>query len=132
MTVKEQAVLNHANGCNCCQSVLCALGGYTGLDNTTAVSLGYGFAGGMLCGSVCGAVTGGLMALGCACTEGKSPAAEKPQLVRLARSLEDAFSSELGSLLCREITAAHGGAICDKCIAFAAETAEKLISEQKK
>ena len=132
MTAKERALQYHADGCNCCQSVLCALGEYTQLPTETAASLGYGFGGGMLCGNVCGAVTGGLMALGCACTEGKAPADEKPEAVRLARAFEDSFSAEMGSLLCKEIIAANGRAICEKCIAFAAETAENMIREQKK
>ena len=36
MTVKERAVEYHDRGCNCAQSVLCALSDYTGLDEQTA------------------------------------------------------------------------------------------------
>ena len=60
----------HEKGCNCCQSVLCSLAEHTGLAEPTAVALAVGFGGGMLTGNVCGAVTGGMMAIGLACTAG--------------------------------------------------------------
>ena len=131
MTIEEKGRLYHEKGCNCCQSVLCTLGEYTGLDEPTAVALGCGFGGGMLSGNVCGAVTGAMMALGAACTSGADPAKEKPNGVRLCKELQKRFQAEFGTMLCAEILRANGHAICDRCIAFAAGAAEELIKETK-
>ena len=130
MSVKETAVAYHAGGYNCCQSVLCALKEYTGLTEETSAALGYGFGGGMFCGNVCGAVTGGLMAIGKACLGVENVAEEKRRMESLAKSLEADFEAEIGTLLCREIVEAHGKTYCDHCIAFSAETAEKLILKE--
>ena len=66
MTIEEKSAALRERGCNCCQSVLCALGEYTGLDEQAAIRLAFGFGGGMLTGNICGAVTGGMMAIGSA------------------------------------------------------------------
>ena len=131
MTMEEKGVLFHEKGCNCCQSVLCSLGEYTGLDERAAAALGVGFGGGMLSGNVCGAVTGAMMAIGSACTSGADPAAEKPRGVRLCKELQKRFQGEFGTMLCAEILKANGHAICDRCIAFAAKTAEEIIQNNK-
>ena len=121
----------HAKGCNCCQSVLCTLGKYTGVEERTAIRLGYGFGGGMLTGNVCGAVTGGMMAIGAACTTGADPTAEKPGAVELCETLQARFRTEFGTLLCEDILRDNGHALCDYCIAFAAHAAEEIIRENK-
>lgn len=131
MTIEEIGQEYHARGFNCCQSVLCTLGSYTGLPEDTAAAIGSGFGGGMQCGNVCGAVTGGLMAIGKSCFPGTAPGEEKPTAVKLARELEARFKDKTGTLLCREILAANGHAICDECIAHAAKEAEKIIREFK-
>ena len=46
MSVSEKAVALHAT-CNCAQSVLCALGEYTGLDEETAKRVAKCFGQGM-------------------------------------------------------------------------------------
>ena len=130
MDMKERTAVCRKAGMNCCQSVLCALGEYTGLPEITGVKLGYGFGGGVLCGSVCGAVTGGLMAIGCACSEGTNPAEEKPAMVDLGREFEQAFIAEFGTMMCDELTAECGRDNCEKYIEFGAECAEKFIQKQ--
>ena len=131
MTVGEKSAEFRKKGCNCCQSVLCALGEYTGLDEHTAVRLGCGFGGGMLTGNVCGAVTGGLMASGTACMPGVDPAAEKPRAVELCEALQARFQEEYGTLLCADILREHDHDLCNTCIAFAAAAVENIIKENK-
>ena len=131
MTIEERSSDFHAKGCNCCQSVLCTLGEYTGLDELTAIRTGYGFGGGMLTGNVCGAVTGAMMAIGLACTTGADPAEEKPRAVALCEQLQERFREEYGTLLCADILREHEHDLCDACIAFGARTAEKIINENK-
>ena len=55
MGAKEKATALHMRGFNCAQSVLGALGEYTGLDEATALSVACGFGGGVSCGEICGA-----------------------------------------------------------------------------
>ena len=131
MTIEERSVALHARGCNCCQSTLCTLADYTGLDELTAVRLGYGFGGGLLTGNVCGAVSGGMMAIGMTCTSGTAPAEEKPRAVELCECLQARFQERYGTLLCADILREHDHDLCDDCIAFAARTAEEIIQKNK-
>ena len=131
MTIEEKSAAFHAKGCNCCQSVLCTLGEYTGIDELTATRLAFGFGGGMLTGNICGAVTGGMMAIGAACTAGTAPAEEKPRAVELCEALQARFQEEFGTLLCADILRDHEHDLCDTCIAFAARAAEEIILENK-
>ena len=131
MTIEEKSAALRERGCNCCQSVLCALGEYTGLDEQAAIRLAFGFGGGMLTGNICGAVTGGMMAIGSACTAGTAPAEEKPRAVELCEALQARFQEEYGTLLCADILREHEHDLCDTCIVFAARAAEKIILENK-
>ncbi len=131
MTIEEKGAYYHKRDFNCCQSVLCTLGEYTGIDEQTAAALGVGFGGGMLSGNVCGAVTGGMMAIGKACAGGADPTAEKPKGIRLCKELQKRFQAEFGTMLCAEILKANGHAICDRCIAFAARSAEEIIKKNR-
>ena len=121
----------HAKGCNCCQSALCTLDAYTGLDERTATKIGYGFGGWLLSGNVCGAVSGAMMAIGMACTAGTDPAAEKPEAVKLCEALQERFRAEFGTLLCADLLRDNDHALCDYCIAFAAQAAEDIIKNKQ-
>ena len=132
MTIEERSIALHARGYNCCQSALCTLSDYTGLDDKTAIRLGYGFGGGLLTGNVCGAVSGGMMAIGAACTAGETPAEEKPRAVALCEELQTRFRDRFGTLLCADILREHDHDLCDTCIAFAAAAAEEIINENKR
>lgn len=131
MTIEEMGKAYHEKGCNCCQSVLCTLGSYTGLDERTAIAQAVGFGGGMLTGNVCGAVTGGMMAIGLACTPGIDPAGEKERGRGLCEMLQKRFEERFGTLLCADIIREHEHELCDACIAFAAKAAEDIIKDNK-
>lgn len=129
MTVKERAIEYHNNGCNCAQSVLCALSDYTGLDEQTAKRLAAGFGGGARCGELCGAISGGIMALGLAESTANG-AATAPTAV-MTTKLTRAFREEYGCVRCQELTAQYGGkSHCPKMIETAADVAEKIIQEK--
>ena len=131
MTIAERSARFREKGCNCCQSTLCTLSEYTGIDEQTAVRLGCGFGGGMLTGNICGAVTGGMMAIGAACTRGTDPAGEKERGRGLCAQLQERFQEKYGTLLCADILREHEHDLCDDCIAFAAAAAEAIIKENK-
>ena len=132
MSVKERAVAYHNNGCNCAQSVLCALGDYTGLDEQTAKCISAGFGGGARCGELCGAISGGIMALGVA--NGAANGANgtpSSSIANLTTELTKAFRAEHGCVRCQDLTIKYGGkAHCSKMIETAADLAEKIIQEK--
>lgn len=129
MTVKERAVEYHNHGCNCAQSVLCALSDYTGLDEQAAKCISAGFGGGARCGELCGAITGGIMALGLA--EGAGGGAPSAAVAQLTTELTKAFRAEHGCVRCQDLTIKYGGKThCPKMIEAAAGIAEKIIQEK--
>lgn len=130
MGVKEKATALHESGFNCAQSVLCALGAYTGLDEETALALSGGFGGGVNCGEICGAASGAVMALGLASphTEGADFEA-KQRIRRLAASYNRAFRERYGCIRCVELK--REGHPCAELIEYAAESAEEMLKELK-
>lgn len=130
--VDEWAVSRRTRGCNCCQSVLCSLQEYTGLDYDTAVSLGYGFAAGMFCGNVCGAVTGASMAIGKAALPADRLQELKPRSHDIFMQFQETFAGRFdGTVLCGDITGRYAKTRCNECVAYAAAEAEKLIKKLK-
>nr|WP_279287622.1 C-GCAxxG-C-C family protein [Lawsonibacter celer] len=128
---KEAAVGYHAQGYNCCQSVLLACRDLTGMDEGMAVALGYGFGSGMHCGEVCGAATGGLMAIGACMPEG-SLQINKPRARAAAQEFEGQFREQFGTLLCREILRSNGKRICDACISSGVDGVEQIAERVKR
>lgn len=131
MGAKEKARALHESGFNCAQSVLCALGSYTGLDEKTALALAGGFGGGVSCGEICGAASGAVMALGMACpyTDAARPE-DKAAVRKVAASFNRAFREQYGCLRCVDLKRA--GHPCDELIDFAAEKAEAMLNDMKK
>lgn len=129
MTVKERAVEYHNTGCNCAQSVLCALSDYTRLDEPTAKSISAGFGSGARCGELCGAITGGIMALGLA--NNHANGAPSGSVAKLTTELTKAFRAEYGCVRCQDLTIKFGGKThCSKMIETSAALTEKIIQDK--
>ena len=128
--IGEEAVALHGEGFNCAQCVLCACGKYTGLDRGSSLSVACGFGGGVRCGEICGAISGAVMAIGAAASFSDSPDREAMARVSLlTKQCTAAFRDQFGALRCLDLKRA--GVSCDELIAFGAETAEKLINDNK-
>ena len=128
--IGEEAVRLHGEGFNCAQCVLSACGKYTGLDRACALSLACGFGGGVRCGEICGAISGAVMAIGA--SEPAAGAGDREAMTRVAaltKRCTGAFREKYGNLRCLDLK--RSGVPCDELIAFGAETAEKLIKENK-
>ncbi len=98
------AVGHFASGYNCCQSVLLALGGPSGLDASLAVRLATGFGVGMARGGVCGAVSGAVMALGLyGGGGGPEGAAAKAATYARTKAFYARFVELHGSIQCRDL-----------------------------
>lgn len=122
--IGEEAVALHGNGMNCAQCVLRACGKYTGLDEDTATAVAAGFGGGVRCGEICGAISGAVMAVGLA-----SGSENSMRVGALSKACSAAFREKYGVVRCLDLKRA--GIPCDDLIKFGAETAEKLILENK-
>ena len=129
MTAEERVKYYRAQGFNCCQTVLCALGEYSGLPEATAAALASGFGGGIQCGSVCGAVTGAVMAMGCACFSGRDPAADKPRAQALTRALEAEMHAVAGTLMCADIQREYEKTRCPEYMIAMVTAAERIIRD---
>lgn len=130
MKINEKATKLHESGFNCAQSVFCACGDYTGMDDKTAKAVSGGFGGGVRCGEICGAVTGGVMAVGaCFPYDDCANAEAKERIAELTRELTGRFKAEFGRLRCDELKA--DGCSCPKLIEYGAELAESIIKENK-
>lgn len=130
MNIREKAVEIHESGFNCAQSVLCACNEYTGLDDKTALAISAGFGGGMRCGEICGALSGAVLAAGAALPfNDAGDAAAKDRIAGLAKQSAELFKEKYGCLRCAELKAAEKP--CKELIAFGAELAEQMITENR-
>ena len=130
MSVKETATALHEQGFNCAQSVLAALGSYTGLEQNTALALSGGFGGGLRCGEICGAVSGAVMALGMACPyKDGSDAEARAKIAKLTMKMTRDFQTEFGCLRCQDLK--RNGRPCPMLIEWAAEHAESILKDYK-
>lgn len=131
MNIGEVAAAYHSKGFNCAQSVLCACGKYTGLDEKTALAVSGGFGGGLRCGEVCGAISGAVMAAGLCFPYSDSENLEaKETIAALARELTGAFREKYGAVRCEEIKV--DTARCNEFIACMAALAEQVIQNRQK
>lgn len=128
MGAKEKADALHARGFNCAQSVLGALGDYTGLDEKTALAMAGGFGGGVCSGEICGALSGAVMALGLVFPytdpgDSASRAEVRKQTAKLVRSFQERY----GCVRCIDLK--RSGQPCPDLIRYAAELAETTIKD---
>ena len=130
MSVQEKSLRLHSCGFNCAQSVLAALGSYTGLDEKAALAVSGGFGGGVRCGEICGAASGAVMALGLAFPyhDGEDSVA-KTRIAKLTMAFNRDFAEKFGYMRCQDLK--RNGVPCDELIAWAAEHAEELIQKNK-
>lgn len=119
MSIQEEALRLRGRGYNCAQSVLAALGSYTGLDEKTALSVSGGFGGGVRCGEICGAASGAVMALGLAFPYANEDDAEaKAKIAKLAMAMNRDFIQHFSCIRCQDLK--RNGVPCNELIAWAA------------
>lgn len=130
MSVQEESIRLHDCGFNCAQSVLAALGSYTGLDEKTALSVSGGFGGGVRCGEICGAASGAVMALGLAFPYADGEDADaKARIAKLTVAMNRDFIKQFGYIRCQDLK--RNGIACDELIAWAARHAEEIIKDNQ-
>lgn len=144
---QEKALAYFHRGYNCAQSVFTPFAEQLGLSETSAllVSSAFGAGIGRMRGT-CGAFSGLCMVAGFCRGNLTGDPADKEKIFALTRELAEAFRQEFGSLLCRELlhlnegeeesarpsdrTAAYYAARpCERCVAFCAKQAERLLHQ---
>ena len=127
----QKAIGLHRKGCNCAQAVLCAYADLLGLDEKQACKIAEGFGTGMGgMGETCGAVTAAFMLIGLKNSSGIiGDKSTRPATYQQIRELAEAFESEAGSIICRELKGTTGLPVypCSKCIETAARLFEKAL-----
>ena len=104
MSRVAQALACFSGGFACSQAVLTVFCERYGLDETTALRIATGFAGGMKCAEVCGAVSGAIMVIGLKHGHVDAGDRESRQAAgnRVVEFL-DAFRERNGYVACRDL-----------------------------
>ena len=129
MGIGENAAALHGEGYNCAQCVLCACGSYTELERDKALAVSCGFGGGVRSGEICGAISGAVMAIGLSVPGADSEREAMMKVASMTKKLTAAFRERYGAVRCFNLKQA--GVSCDELIAFGAESAEKIIKEER-
>ena len=108
MTRSERAEELFFEGYTCAQSVVLAFADLTGVDRAVLERLSAPFGGGMgRLREVCGAVSGMAMLLGLSRQWDTLDKEEKEELYAKERELAEKFREKAGSIVCRDLVAAH-------------------------
>ena len=108
MTRSERAEELFFEGYTCAQSVVLAFADLTGVDRAVLERLSAPFGGGMgRLREVCGAVSGMAMLLGLSRQWDTLDKEEKEELYAKERELAQKFREKAGSIVCRDLVAAH-------------------------
>ena len=146
MDTREKAADYFKRGFNCSQAVFTAFGPSLGVDEKTALKIGFPFGAGMArMQKTCGAVTGAFMAIGLKygmCAEGDNVSRERTY--RLVREFTKQFEALHGSIECRALLGADMNTeegqkiiqskelfktLCLQLVKDATEITDKLLSE---
>ncbi len=144
----ERALNYFHRGYNCAQSVFTAFADTMGLPEELALRLSAGFGAGVgRMRGMCGAFSGLTMVAGYCRGNLTGDQDSKEAIFSLVRQQAAAFTEEFGTLTCRELLKLDAGTVesarpgertqayydsrpCERCVAFCAEQAAKLIAEQ--
>ena len=133
LDIREVSRAYHSKRYNCAQSVLCACGEYTGLDEETALAIAGGFGAGLASGEVCGAISGAVMAISlCAPYTDCSRPEDNARVSALAKECVAACREKLGAVTCRDLLEQEkGNHSCPRIVMDCAEIAENMIRQIK-
>lgn len=147
MSRVTEAVELFREGAACSQAILSVYGPMFGLEETTAMRVAAGFAGGMRAGDTCGAVTGAFMVLGLQHgSEDCGTGAGRQAVYQAVIEFSARFRDRNRTLLCRELLGCDVGTpegamqareqdlfrtVCPKMVQDAAEILEEMMRESE-
>lgn len=147
-TAAEQALAYFHKGYNCAQSVFAPFAKQVGLSEELALRLASGFGAGVgRMRGMCGAFSGLTLIAGYCKGNLSGKPEEKEVVFSLVREQAAAFTAEFGTLTCRELLhldetvqesprpnertqAYYDARPCERCVAFCAKLAAKLLKSK--
>ncbi len=134
------AMKKHADGFNCCASVLFAFQDKTNMPDELCYGISSGLGGGFRIGAICGAVSGAVIVLGILHPHNERSGAEgKASNMKLTQEFQRRYAQREGATDCRDlkpVPAKHEVAYdgremknCDHYILAAIELLEEMIEE---
>ena len=131
MNYGEKALEFRDSGCNCAQSVLCALAERVGLDIETAKRLSAGLGGGLRAGEACGAYAGAVLAMGMDLARGEKAGEPDAPLAGYVSELGKGFREAFEVIRCTDLMEKNGGdkSVCRQYMAWCADHAAGLIEK---
>lgn len=129
-----EALRLHSEGCNCAQSVACALCDKVNADRDMMFRTLEGFGAGMGAFSeTCGAISGGIAVLSYANSAGYDVKKSKGSTYKVTRRLVEEFREANGSTLCADLKGLKTKQplrSCDGCIEDACAITLKLLADR--
>lgn len=150
MNASDKALNYFHRGFNCAQSVFTAFADQVGMNEEAALRLSSAFGAGLgRMRGTCGAFSGLCMVAGFCKGNLTGTPDDKEIIFSLTRELADTFRQEFGTLSCRELLHLdekmessarpnertpdyYAARPCERCVAFCAELAQKLVNEHLK
>lgn len=131
MDYGEKALELKKNGCNCAQSVVCALTDLTGLEPEQAKAIGTALGGGLRCGEACGALCGAVISLGLTIGADGKGSPDAPVAAN-AKALAEGFKAKFGALRCSDLMQVNGGdkSVCNEYVQYCAAEAAGMIENK--
>ncbi len=121
--MKDKALNNYKNGCNCAQAILKTFSHQLEIDDETAMKLASGLGAGMYSGETCGAVSAAFVALGL--KHGGSEKSKAKEVFKRVKEYESLFK-ERKSMNCRELKSVHRRD-CKELVQDSARILEELL-----
>ncbi len=146
---QERALAYFLRGFNCAQSVFTPFAERLGLSEKAALRVSSAFGAGLgRMRGTCGAFSGLCMVAGFCKGNLSGNPEDKEKIFALTRELAESFKTEFGTLLCRELlhlneeeqesarpsertSAYYEARPCERCVAFCAAQADRLLKEHQ-
>ncbi len=122
--MKDKALNNYQNGCNCAQAILKTFSHKLEIEEETAMKLASGLGVGMYSGETCGAVSAALIALGL--KYGGSDKSKGKEVFKRVKEYENLFKEKNHSMNCRELKGIHRKD-CRELVQDSARILEELL-----
>ena len=123
-SMKDKALKNYQNGCNCAQAILKTFSQQLEIGDETAMKLASGLGVGMYSGETCGAVSAALIALGL--KHGGSDRSKGKEVFKRVKEYENLFKEKNLSMNCRELKSIYKKD-CRELVQDSARILEELL-----
>lgn len=122
--MKDKALNNYQNGCNCAQAILKTFSDKLEISDETAMKLASGLGVGMYSGETCGAVSAAFITLGL--KYGGSDRSKAKEVFKKVKQYENAFKEKNNSMNCKDLKSVYKKD-CKELVQDSAKILEELL-----